>query len=422
MDYQFSFAEEGSLGTIGQMADTQRSLKTDFSGVKLRNLSLDVFPRQWIYGRSLIRGMLSVLGGTGGVGKTSFVMQVAISIAADRSFLAAYDGDPAHRIYEPHGTVMYYSLEDPMDDLIRQVSAILKYRDMPARLIWDRLILQSGRDLPLIVATQDDKGRLVRCDIDAIVAYLVENKVDVLVVDPFANSFDGGEGTESSADTMKIICDQWRLVAHRANCAIWLLHHFRKGGMAGEADAFRGSTTLQNAARIMETLTTMTPNEAEELRVDKADRRHHMRLENAKMNLGPASEGAWLKFVPVPLGNATEKYPQGDIIGVVTRWTATPCVITWTAVKGALEQIQSGYNGVLYSPAPKAHDRWAGRVVMSWLNCNRDKATEVLDDWIGKGVLYTDEIKDASRHTRRVVLVNHDAMARLKTEMESDRV
>ena len=49
------------------------------------------------------------------------------------------------------------------------------------------MILQSGRDLPLTVARQDDRGRLMRCDINPIVDYLLENNIDVLAVDPYAN-------------------------------------------------------------------------------------------------------------------------------------------------------------------------------------------------------------------------------------------
>ena len=99
---------------------------TTFYGVYLRDLSLDVEPVPFVYGRTLIRGMLSVLGGSGGVGKTAYAMTVLTSIAYGKPLLATGHDDEAHHIYDPKGKVMLYSLEDPMDMLIRQVSAIIK--------------------------------------------------------------------------------------------------------------------------------------------------------------------------------------------------------------------------------------------------------------------------------------------------------
>jgi hypothetical protein len=384
-----------------------------FYGVRLRDLSLEVEPRQWVYGTTLIRGMLSVLGGSGGEGKSAYCMTVLVSIAAGRSLLAGGRDDPAHHVYEPQGTVMYYSLEDPLSDLIRQVNGIVRHHYLKPWSFSNNLILQSGRDLPLVVAVRDEHGKLVRCDIQPIVDYLIANNAVALAVDPYANSFDCGDGAESGSDTMKIICDQWRLVAHKANCAVWLIHHFRKGGAAGEADAFRGSTTLQNAARVMETLTTMTKEEARELSIDETQRRWFKRLESAKANLGPASEGRWFRFNAVPLGNASEKYPKGDVVGVITAWTPSPPVLSWESVAGALDQI--GIDDCSFSP--QAGDKWVGKIIMSWTNCDRKKVKQLLDEWQKLGVLYGEEVKTRSRNTREVVRIDYDAKERLRKQM-----
>ena len=123
-------------------------------------------------------------GGSGGEGKSAYSMTVLVSIATGRPLLAAAKDDPAHRIYEPRGTVMYYSLEDPMSDLIRQVKGIMQHHNINSRSISTNLILQSGRNLPLVVAKQDERGKLIRCDIQPIVDYLVANNVVALTVDP----------------------------------------------------------------------------------------------------------------------------------------------------------------------------------------------------------------------------------------------
>jgi hypothetical protein len=393
---------------------------TEFYGIRLRDLSLDVEPEQFIYGRSLIRGMLSVLGGSGGIGKSAYAMLVSISIALGKPLLAVQPDEDTHHIFEPHGTVMYYSLEDPMKRLVRQVKGIAKLHDINIRSLWDNLILQSGRDLPLVVARLDERGRLGRCDIEPIVKYLVDNNVVLLTVDPYANSFDGGDGAESGSDTMKIICDQWRLIAHQADCAVWLVHHFRKGGMAGEADAFRGSTTLQNAARVMETLTAMTKEDASALGLDDHERRQYMRLENAKTNLSAApADGQWFRFNGVPLGNQTTKYPKGDVIGVPSRWMPVEKIIPWAAINTALNSIAAGCEGgaEFYSTKPQSSRR-GDEVIQVCLGITRKQAKGKMDEWLKAGVLEVDTYRSPqTRRDTEKLVVNAEAKLRLQQHM-----
>jgi RecA-family ATPase len=242
----------------------------------LKDIDWDVCPIEWIYGVSLIRGMLTVFGGIGGTGKTSYAIKVLLSIALGRSLLTDDPDEPEHVIYEPKGKVWLYSLEDPQDILVRKVKVEMLHYKVNPRTIWDRFALRSGRDAPLVVA-KVVKGEIVRMDIDPIVRFLVENDIAVATVDPFANSFDGAEA-ENSNDFMKVVLDQWRIIAHKANCAVWLIHHFKKGGMAGDADAFRGASVIQNNARVMETLSVMTVEQAKELGIPDDERTDYVRL------------------------------------------------------------------------------------------------------------------------------------------------
>ena len=317
--------------------------------VFLKDIDMQVGPIEWIYGTSLIRGMLSILGGIGGVGKTSYVIKVGLSIALGRSLFATEPDEPEHIIYEPKGKVWIYSLEDPQDMLVRKVIAELIQHNINPRGVWERIALRSGRDAPLVVAYVAG-GKIIRQDIEPIVRFLVENDITVASIDPFANSFEGADA-ENSNDFMKVVLDQWRIIAHKANCAIWLIHHFKKGGIAGDADAFRGASVIQNNARVMETLTTMTVDQAKELGGPDCERRNYVRLENAKVNLSPApADGQWFKFVGVPLGNRTPKYPKGDVIGVLTRWKPVDKVMTWQQAETILNAFEQGDpNGMFFS-------------------------------------------------------------------------
>ena len=72
-------------------------------------------PRDWLYGRHLIRKFLSATVAPGGLGKSSLVLVEALSIATGRALLV--DKAP------PEGKVWYWNGEDPYDELQRRVMA-----------------------------------------------------------------------------------------------------------------------------------------------------------------------------------------------------------------------------------------------------------------------------------------------------------
>jgi AAA domain len=377
--------------------------------VSLRDLNMNIDPREWIYGTSLVRGMLSILGGVGGVGKTSYVIKVMLSIALGRPLLALDRDEPGHTIYEPQGSVWYYSLEDPMDELIRRVKAEILDCGINTHTVADKVFLQSGRNAPLIVAKAVN-GEVVRMDVKPIVRHLIKNNIVVAAIDPFANSFEGADA-ENTSDFMKVVLDQWRIIAHEAHCAIWLVHHFRKGGLAGDADAFRGSSVIQNAARVMETLTTMTIDQAKELSIPETERRNYVRLENAKVNLSPApAEGQWFKFVGVPLGNRTEKYPKGDIIGVLKRWKPVEKVMTWQHAETILDAIEQGDPNGMFFSSSKNSEYWAGSPIMAVAGFGEGAAAKRLKEWLDCGLLTRDTYKHPKHGKKTEKLVVNPAM------------
>jgi hypothetical protein len=373
-------------------------------------LSLRVGPRQWMYGRSLIRGMLSVLGGTGGVGKTRYAMKVALSLAMGRSLLGATGDGHRNRIYLPQGAkVWYITLEDPQDDIERNLMA--EALEHP-RDEWEHnFFISSGRDTPLKVVQIVD-GQLVRLPIEPIVNNIIASGIDVAIVDPFANSFDG---IENDADTMKIVMDQWRLIAHRADVAVWLLHHFRKGGIAGDAESFRGSIAIQNNARVMETLTTMSQEDAETFNIDEKERRGYVRLDNAKANLSAASSDAqWFHMRGVSLNNGDAFYPDGDEVGVLNRWHQSRPVLVWDQVESCLNQIDVGS----YSSNPKSNDRNVLPVIVTWTRYTKQQASELLGRWIVAKVLIREKVKISGRDGEKLIVSHERKMAWKQTDFD----
>lgn len=365
--------------------------KPRFSPKSLRELDWCVPPRRWLYGRSLLRGFVSILGGPGGVGKSSYAIAVGMSIVLGRALLHREDSD-SHVVHAV-GKVCYLNLEDSLDEIQRRVLAECRHRGVLLSSLYDGFLIDSGRDNPLVVASLDRHGNVVRSPvIEEVIKFVAENKIALLIIDPFSNCH---EVTENLNDHLKIVLGQWREVADKAGCAVWALHHFKKGGQAGDADAFRGAGTLQNAARVMETFTTMTLDEAGKLGISPGDRRKYAQLKNAKANLSNATdEPEWYRFVGVDLDNATAEY-KSDQIGVLDPWYPQPALhgCDMAQIGRCLDEIEQGE----WKFAVQAKDKWVGHVVMRHLGLDETHAKQLLKEWEKAGVLMRAGSKNTSR-------------------------
>ena len=148
------------------------------------------------------------------------------------------------QIHEP-GPVWIYNLEDPADELLRRLYAILLEHQIDPQRLLGQLYLDSGRIRPLVIATLSSSGAIVAEPVvDGLIAELQARKIELFIVDPFVKSHRLEENRNEQID---FAAQQWSKVAEQADCAILLLHHFRKGGASGEADAFRGASGLIDA-------------------------------------------------------------------------------------------------------------------------------------------------------------------------------
>lgn len=360
----------------------------------LSELDLDhIPPRRWIYGRELVRGYVSVLASPGGTGKTAYTMAVGTSIAWNKPLLAGAailpKQVPQHCMVHRQGRVWFYNLEDPMEEMRRRIKATLKHHSVPVEEVGSRIFIDSGRDKPLIVAVRADNGDLVASPIvEDLVAELKRRQIDLLVVDPFVQSHSAEENRN---EEMNLVMALWGRVAHRADCSIWLVHHFRKGGKGGDAESIRGAGAIQGAARSMFTVSAMTPEEANKLGINPDERWQYIRHDNAKQNMAPpAGHATWFKLASVSLNNGTEDYPEGDFVQAVEAWQPpSPWDgLPWTMIERILRKIDQGPSeGEFYAFGKQSKDRWAGRVLMDDACMTDGQAMTVLKAWKDNGVL-----------------------------------
>lgn len=393
-DPQDAQATTLNISTPAPPFDTTPLSLSDLDGIQ---------PRQWLYGHKFIRGFCSIIVSAGGVAKSTWASAVAVDMAEGRQTL--HDA--------PHGVLRswIYNLEDPREETLRKLAAIKLHKGLSAAAAGN-LIVTSGRDRPLIVATEAERKLFVATpDVEALIEAMKAAQVDVLFVDPAVRAHRLPENDNKAIDLMM---DQFARVAHEANAAVVLIHHTRKGFVGGEMDSMRGASSMASAARVVLTLSTMTAEEAASMNVPEAERRFHIRVDNAKSNLAPpAAQAEWVKLESQELANGTSEYPHGDAVGVITKWAPPdPFAGIGPFMTEIIERIDRGFvheDGSVepYSMNKRAIRYIANAVLASFPDGSKteSQAMALIRDWIKKGILEERDCIDRKREKARGVFV-----------------
>lgn len=260
----------------------------------------DIPKRQWILGRRLIRKYISVLIAPGGVGKSTLTMADAISLATGRNF----SGDRPHGQYR----TWVINAEDPLQEMELRLSAACRLYDIPLSEIGDRILLSSGRDLRITLASMTRSGPIVnQIAVDDMVKHITTMQVDCLMLDPFVRLHDCDENDNRAID---MVMQALTAIADRTGCSVVVVHHTRKlngASGAGDPDTGRGAGSMIAACRIAHTLSTMSETEAKDFGVTMDRRRWYIRLDDAKQNMAaPADCVRWYERQSMTLANGDD--------------------------------------------------------------------------------------------------------------------
>lgn len=337
-------------------------------------------PRELLYGHFLFRKFVSALGAPGGSGKTAYAFLVALAIAAGRDLLS-------EGVYDP-GAVWIYNLEDPITELYRRLKAAMLEHNVAFEDIEDKLFLDSGRDRPLVIATALRDGTVIAWpQVPALIAEIKARDIRLLIVDPFVRSHRVAENHNDEVDFVTAL---WAQIADAANCSIWLIHHFKKGGLSGDAGAFRGASALIDASRAAVTLAVMSEEEAKRLSIEDEDRWQYVRVDNAKLNLAPPpADATWLRLTGVSLDNATDNHPS-DNVQTVKRWEPPSpwAEFPMSMVTRILKRLTKGPgDGEQYYLSGNTGERWAGHVVIDESGKTEAQARTILTAWKKAGLV-----------------------------------
>jgi hypothetical protein len=364
----------------------------------------EIEPRQFLYGRHITRGFVSMTLATGGIGKSSLETVECLAMVTGRPLLGI----------QPHDrlTVGMWNGEDPMDELDRRIAAAAEHYGIEEAAIGDRLHVVSGRDNPLVIARQEKTGPIVYAPVvDAVVAAIQEAKLDVVVIDPFAYSH---EVSENDNNAIAQVAKTWAQIADRTGVAIELVHHVRKTQPGTEitAEDGRGAGALLAATRSTRVLNRMSREEATEFGL-LTERELYFKVGIGKLNLAPAiGDPIWFKMHSHPLGNGRPGW-AADEIGVATRWTPPDPLALVTPT--TLDAIKARLQGDARAARDNADD-WIGCDVAAIIGLDvgpktkadrtaaqegdRSRVKTLIGKWKAAGTLVDVECKGKDRKPR----------------------
>jgi AAA domain len=344
--------------------------------------------RHWLYKPHYIRKFVSLTIAPSGLGKTSLMIAETMAMVTGKPLLGI---TPAKKL-----RVWYWNGEDPMDELQRRFAAAIKHYELTKDDIGDRLFLDSGLIMPIVIAEDTKTGTKIAVPtIKDVIETLRENKIDVLMIDPFISSHNVNENDNNAIDRVAKI---WTKVSGVADCATGLAHHSRKTMMGGDGsvsvDDSRGASALIAAARAKRALNHMSAVEAKNADIEENKRKYYYRADAGNENLIPPAEHAqWFKLTSVDLCN-NEIGWGGDEIGVATKWfypTPNLSATTVNDIRRAQDAVRT--NGPWRFDKRAA--KWAGLTIGQALgrdmtqNMEKKAVATLIDTWVSQGYLTT---------------------------------
>jgi hypothetical protein len=359
-------------------------------------------PRDFLYGRHLIRGFLSATVAPGGGGKSSLAVAQALSCVSGKALLG---GGPQKML-----RVWLWNLEEPYEEMMRKIQACAKRYGLTPDDLGDRLFVNvASKEQRLIIAlsTRDGSAAVVQPVVDDLVEQIVSREIDIVVVDPFVSCH---RVSENSNDHMDLVAKEWGRVADEGNCAVELIHHVRKGnGAEVDTESSRGAKAVTDACRSVRIINRMSKEEGEKAGVE--NHRQYFRTYVDKGNLAPPAETSdWYKLESVDLGNGAVG-AAGDNLGIVTPWEWPDPLAGMTGAD--FEKAAAAIRAGKWRESPQATE-WVGYPIARALKLNlskkadKAKIKELIKIWIGTGALAVVDGEDSQRKRRKFVEVSDD--------------
>lgn len=295
------------VGTADPASEAKTKAKSDILNLRpFLAADLDhIPPRPWILGTTALRGAVTAISAPGGTSKSTLELERCIAIATG----IPITGESVHE----RARAWYLSAEDPWDEVMRRVKAIcLRFGIDPVLL--EGWLFVHDKSSGTIKVAERAETRITHPDTHKIAATVEHYGVGYVVLDPLVSFHALNENDNVEMDT---VIRSLSHMAEQTGCAVKVVAHARKGHLAGDTDTMRGASAIRDGCRIVETLTTMTEDEAKKLNVDERERRWLVRLDDAKANFAaPVDQVTWFRRESIDLDNGDDTRPP-DKVGVL---------------------------------------------------------------------------------------------------------
>ncbi len=364
-----------------------------FTAYKTRDPAT-IQPRQWLLKPDYVRQFTTGTLAHGGVGKSTLLTTEALAMASGKPLLGV---SPRSRL-----KVALWNGEDPMDELVRKVEAARKHFRLAPEAVDGWLYLNSGRDLPITIARQDKTGtKIATPEVQALVASLINNKIDVLIVDPFVSTHQVAENDNSAIEQ---VARTWNEVAETANCSVHLAHHAVKArGRDAEGMDFRGGGAALAKLRRLRVLNPLQAKNAAAIGIRPEQAPQYFRSDTGKGNLSlPSANETWFQLISVDLCNGEEFGDDSDLMGVVQQWV--PPELDLDPSCEAIAAIFVEMGDKVWRKTAQAGEDWVGSPIAKVLKLDvkdsgvRKRIQQLVLGWDASGVLKLAKPQESDAH------------------------
>jgi hypothetical protein len=332
-----------------------------------------------------MRGVVTIIAGHGGAGKSILSLSVALSGALGQSFADyAAPTDPL--------SVLIVNAEDSVDEMdLRLEAALTTFDGNPAelrKLASPRLHTVKGRNYHIVAREGDGIVETEFCQ--ALLRYIREHNIGLLIFDPVISAHSGLDENRSE---MQILIEKFRFIADVCDIPVVLIHHYRKSGVAGDANSARGSSTVVDASRNVLTVDPMSEKEAATMLSNPAERERYFSVSHGKSNYALKRSRKRFRIDSVTLENG-ESAPT-IAVAEFGGESETMCP---DDLKSFLDMIDAGLpNGDRYTKSGKNEHRLDALLMRNY-DIPKARAKQIIENLVATKVIALTEYKKANRH------------------------
>lgn len=196
-------------------------------------------------------GKIGLVVGTGGVGKTTALTQLAIAVATGQPWLEVYKVPKPGKVLIAFGEENHYDVKEKFQMCINAMPWIGSHREKEFR----QKIAENIEYIPLCsiptALLDNDRGTVtVSSHLDDLVATVEQSRSALVILDPLSRFAGAMNENDNGAATMFVQAAE-RLTRLEFEPSVLIVHHTNKAGSTGDAspNAVRGAGAFLAGAR-----------------------------------------------------------------------------------------------------------------------------------------------------------------------------